>query len=51
LTGIPYGKDKAKYTLEITGNPEEDVTMKCTINAVSIKGSASQEFNLKLVKI
>ena len=27
LTGIPYGKDKAKYTLEITGNPEEDVTM------------------------
>jgi len=51
LRGLDLGNDKATYTLELTGVPEQDILLNCKVNIGSLGNQAAAEFNIKLLKV
>ena len=48
ISGAPYGKDEADYSLEIKGKPTEEILLNCKTEVGSLTNTASVEFKIKL---
>ncbi len=48
LSGLPYNKNKATYTLELNGIPQQQNTIKCDTNFGSLGVYVTNNFDIKL---
>lgn len=51
LTGKPFGRNSADYTLEFKGKPEKDFRLKCTVLFTANEFYYNKDFNVNFVSI